>query len=128
MSQVNSNNFLVAPCLMEAPWHPTVGKHVGRHLSLVSYHIKTSSWMFQWAGYSRICNHCIQPFGCSEMCVVHSLPQSVRQWQGQLQYLQQKFTISAGKMECLVSSTQLPNNATSASKLDEFWSTYLGLE
>ena len=63
------------------------------------------------------------------MCCTNkvSLPWSLRQWQAQLKHLWQKFTNNAGRSGPDGVGEGLTNNAISASKLADFWLTYLVL-
>ena len=64
-----------------------------------------------------------------DMCCTVSLHQSIRQWQGQLQHLQQKFTSNAGKNELDgVLKEVVPYNAICVPKLADFWLIYLVMD
>ena len=92
--------ILVAPCWMEAPWLPTVlnmladvpqwcpiikdlimDVSIGQALKGLPY-LHLTLWLF------------------SSVCYANkgSLPQSVRQWQGQLEHLHQRSTSSVGRI------------------------------
>ena len=114
--------ILDAPCWMEASWLPIVlnmladiphlimDVSVGHVLKGLPY-LHLTLWLLR--------DVCYADWG--------SLPQSVRQWWGQLECLHQRSTSSVGRNGQVDVLEGVPNNAISPAKLADFWLIYLGL-
>ena len=95
MSQVNADFYLVASCLLEDPWIPTVLsmlENFPHQCPIILDLVRNVSvgWLLM-----------VLPFhlGTQETCCTDksSLPQSVRHWCMQLEGLKSRFTSNVGK-------------------------------